>query len=135
MAIGPMKPRRYRLFVSIAIGAILSSAGCASRSTPDGALWSRPLGGAKPPGRRRPSPEAPVSPSPVELHCERGLGVSSTVSLRNRSRRALDVDLLGYAYAGRGMWDHWWTQHGIHLSPRGSWSAVIDEVRLEKLEV
>lgn len=73
--------------------------------------------------------------SPVEIRCERIAGGVPNVTLRNRTHRSLDVNLLGYAYAGRQQWEHWWTQHDIHLPPRGTWSAQVYEIRGEKLEV
>lgn len=85
----------------------------------------------------RPAPVSTAAPSasPVEIRCERIAGGVPNVTLRNRTHRALDVSLLGFAYAGQRQWQHWWTQYGIRVPPAGSWSARIDEIRLEKIEV
>lgn len=72
--------------------------------------------------------------SPVALQCERTPNSVLRVTLRNRSNRTTEVDLLGQAYAGRGMWDHWWTQQGVRLAPHGRWSALFYIHRIEKIE-
>jgi hypothetical protein len=122
-------------FALVAVGAVLPISGCVPVAGPSrvpgvGLLARPPVVGARGDGV-----EKPVSPPLVELRCVRGPGGHEQVSLRSRCRQPLDVDLLGLAYAGQGMWEHWWTQHDIHLAPGGSWEAALYEVRWEKLEV